>query len=483
LKLFEWTGILSFGLIASAIVWRYARRGSRANSLTHQTESSDDFVRARTKVIVLGAGFGGLTAALALDRHLNQGNDDASVLFTPLLWTVADGRSSPTDILVPLRDFQHGRRLHVLQTDVKGIDLRRREVLTDSGAKPYDYLVIALGSVISYPPLPGLVEYARPFRRTADALGLRDQLIDAVERAHHSTDPEEQRAWLTFVIAGGGDTGVELAGAIHSYLSSGLLREYPWLAPNAPGPNFRVVIVGRAPQLVPMAGLDAALATRRELEKAGVEIMTGTAVEEVLADAVVTSRGVIPTKTVFWAAGISAPPMLRDLPVAHAKGGTLVVDEHLRLPDHPEVFAIGDCAWTFDVDGAPVPPTAQAAQLEGKYVAKSIAATIEARPLPSGFRFSPKGHLALLGARTGLARVGPYLIAGVPAWLMWHAYYLSRIPSWKRRVSLSIDWILSGIFGRETAQVRLERTAPLARDAMVQSAPDQADQSRQRAAS
>src|SRR5579859_402537 len=203
--------------LASVFVQRrLARRDFGPPRHRHLSESEEQFSKARTRVLILGGGFGGLAAALSLDHRIGDQPDvsvllidrDNSSLFSPLLWTVADGRANPSDVVVPIRNFQRGRRFHVLQADVHGIDLDRREVQTNAGVRPYDYLIVALGSVTQIPNLPGVRENARPFRTPADAVNLRDQLVDAVEAAHRATSEEERRAWLTFVVVGGGDTGV-----------------------------------------------------------------------------------------------------------------------------------------------------------------------------------------------------------------------------------------------------------------------------------
>jgi NADH:quinone reductase (non-electrogenic) len=411
------------------------------------------------RVVILGGGFGGIATALTLDRLLRHRRDvpiqvidrDNALLFTPLLWTVAEGRADASDVVVPIRSFQRQRRFHLLHAEVEGIDLDRRVVTTSAGAERYDTLVIALGSVTATPDLPGLRERARVFHHPADAVALRNQLIDAVEAAHHEPDPATRRAWLTFVVGGGGDTGVELAATIETYLESGLLAAYPWLADETP----RVVIVGRGDRLVPMSDAQTSQRVRQALEAEGVEVWTGASIEAVDDDRVETSRGPIPTHTLFWAAGITAPRVVSKLPVAHARNGALIVNDRLQLPERPEVFAIGDAAWAFDPGtGDPIPPTAQAAELEGDYVARAIAARRDGEAV-APFRYAPRGHLALLGNRSGVARIGPLIFSGLPAWLVWHAYYLSRIPSWRNRLHLLLDWTLAATTGRDTAQLRL----------------------------
>lgn len=450
-------GIVAAGALLAA--WTRRHAPSANGRVAHVSETATEYERAPHRVLVLGASFGGLTTARMLAGRLPRASGasilvvdrDNSLLFTPLLWTVADGRAEPDAVVVPVRAFQRGTHFHVLQAAVRHIDLERREVMTTAGARHYDTLVLALGSVTSVPNLPGLREHARVFHTPADAIELRNRLIDAVEAAHNAQDPQERREWLTFVVSGGGDTGIELAAVISTYLRGGLFKEYPWLAQE----EVRIVVVGRADRLVPMSDPRTSEAVRRVLESEGIEVLTGVSVEGMTTRAVQTSAVEIPARTVFWAAGITAPLVVRDLPVGHAPNGALVVDDHLRLPEHPEVYVVGDSAWAFDgMTHAPVPPTAQAAEHMGAYVARCIADNLAGRPTPP-FRFSPRGHLALLGRRTGVARIGPLMVAGMPAWLLWHAYYLSHIPSWRNRMRLVLDWTFSAIDGRETGELRL----------------------------
>lgn len=432
----------------------------RRSAAGHRSESPDEYRHARHRILILGGGFGGMSAALQLDRLVGAHPDTSilvvdrnnAMLFTPLLWTVADGRTSPGDIVVPLRAFQGGRRFHVLHAEVTGVDLDRREVHTTVGARPYDVLVVALGSITAVPDLPGLREHSRVFHSPADAVELRNHIIEAVESAHAADDPEERQEWLTFAVAGGGDTGIELAATILTYLRRALFSEYPWLSDEA----VRVVVVGRADRLVPMSRPSTSEAVERILTAEGVEVLTGVSVEAVTERCVRTSAGDIPARTVFWAAGTTAPATVRGLPVEHARNGAVVVDRYLRVPGRPEVYVVGDAAWAFDGEtGEPLPPTAQAAEHEGRYVANAIRLAMEGQDVPP-FRFSPLGHMALLGEATGVTEVGRVTLTGLPAWLMWHAYYLSHIPSWRNRVRLAGSWLLSALTGRETAQLRLK---------------------------
>ena len=457
--------ILGITLLAGAgAVARRLRRDARLRGLleAHSSETDREYRAAQRRVLILGAGFGGLHAALELDRQLRRtrwaagtsillADRNNDLLFAPLLWIVANGRANPSDVMVPVRAFQRGRRFHVLYADVTGVNLEERVVSTTAGARPYDYLVIALGSRTAVPDLPGLRERAWLFHNPADALLLRNHLIEAIEQAHQATDPEERREWLTFVVGGGGDTGVELAATIHSYLVGGMFARYPWLASEA----LRIVVVGHAPRLIPMGTETASAAVERTLVSEGIEVMTGVGVTGATDRAVLTDRGPIACRTLFWAAGITAPDLIKALPGEHAHNGALIVDDHLRPPGRPQVYVVGDGAWAYDAATRdPIPPTAQAAEHEGAYVGKAIAAAIRGESFPP-FRFKPLGHLALLGSYTGVAEIGPFTFTGLVAWVMWHGYYLTHIPSWRNRIHLVADWLLSWVTGPDTTKLPL----------------------------
>jgi NADH dehydrogenase len=319
---------------AAALVARNVRE-RRA----HRSETVEEYQRAKTRIMILGGGFGGTRTAIELDRRL-RGVPDLSILlvdranaqvFNPLLWSVAAGSAAPTSVTVPLRTLQRGRSFHVLNAEVAAIDLEHRVVRTTAGDRNYDILVIALGSVTTVPDVPGVREHVHIFRRPADAVQLRNYLIDAIERAHQSTESDECDAWRTFVVAGGGDTGCELAAAINEYVRRVLRGLYPWLVAQPP----RVVIVERADRLVPLSPPDVSTLLRAHLEAEGIEVRTGVSVEAVTNDAVHAGGSILPTHTVFWAAGVSAPDIVRNLPTRHEHNAALTVDASLRLPDYP----------------------------------------------------------------------------------------------------------------------------------------------------
>jgi NADH:ubiquinone reductase (H+-translocating) len=451
--------------IGGTLLYRKMTRSGRAKQWEqHVSESEEHYRSASTRILILGSGFGGLATALQLDQQLSP-SDDVSVLvvdrnndllFTPLLWTVASGRANPNNVTVPIRNFQKGRRFHVLHAEIERIDLDQKMVHTSTGSRPYDILVIALGSHTIVTDLLGLHEHALPFHSPADALQLRNHLIDAVEAAHHTDDLKERQSWLTFVVGGAGDTGIELAATIHEYLTAGLLNEYPWLV-DAP---IRVILVGRAERILPMGDPSTAQLVQRVLTKEGIEVLTGTSITGVTETTVETSVGSIPARTLFWAAGITAPDVVSQLPVKHARNGAIIVDNFLRIPGYPNVYVIGDVAWAYDpASGSPVPPTAQAAHRQGIYVGKTIAKQ-HAESVAQPYRYVMLGHLALLGRHTAVAKVGPITFTGLTAWVFWHVAYLSLNPSWNKRIRLVVDWLLSAQLGRETGQLRLSTGLP-----------------------
>src|SRR5262245_1152871 len=310
----RWHALAAGSLAALGVLGVRRTRRRNVPQVFHRSETLFGYTAAPHKILILGAGFGGLSAALRLDDRLHNRADasvlavdrDSTLLFTPLLWAVADGRADANDVVVPIRAFQRGHDFHLLHAEVEAIDLERREVGTSAGIRLYDYLVIALGSVTAIPPLPGLRERALRFHSPADAIELRNHLIDALEEAHHTLDAQERSEWLTFVVGGGGDTGVELAATIRDYLEVGLLAEYPWLASERP----RIVLVGRANRLVPMSTPATSAMVERVLTESGIEVWTGVSIDGVTERAVQTSQGRIPTRTLLWAAGITAPPVV-----------------------------------------------------------------------------------------------------------------------------------------------------------------------------
>jgi NADH:ubiquinone reductase (H+-translocating) len=451
---------LTVAFVASAAVAVCRRQAERRR---HRSQTEQTWEQAQTKILIVGGGFGGSATALALDRKLRP-DVDASVLmidrgnaqlFVPLLWTVAEGRANAENVMVPLRSYQRGRNFHVLHADVQRIDLERGVVTTSAGERSYDQLVIALGSVTTVPEkIPGAREHALVFRSPADAMQLRNRIIDALEGAHQATDEAARRAWLTFVVIGGGDTGTELAATIYDFAQHAVEKEYPWLVDEA----IRVVVIESADRLVPLSSKAVSERVRTSLERRGITVRTGVGVDRIDEQAVYAGDLSIPARTAYWAAGVAPPELVREIDADHAKNGALLVDEHLRVRGRSNVYAIGDNAWAVDcVDGQAVPALAQAAEHEAEYVAEAMVAELRRTPLKP-FRFKKLGQMTLLGNYDAVAEIGPVTFTGPLAWLMWHAYYASRIGSWRTRTYLVTGWVLAALFGRETSEIPLNVT-------------------------
>jgi len=401
---------------------------------------------ADIRILVLGGGFAGHMAARTLAAQLRSVervaillvNRDDAMLYTPLLWKVAAGEIPARDAVIPYHDVDQG--FAVLTAEVEKIDLERRQVRTSAGVHPYDVLVVALGSVPAVPDLSDVRRNALTFHTLSDAVGVRARLRKAVEAARDEPDPAERRALLTAAVVGGGDTGVELAATMREYLTSAVRRRLP----GAPADLVRVVLLEREARLMPFGPPAVSATLQQILESQGVEIRLNEAVTGVEPGVLMTSRGAVPARTIVWATGVRAPDVVRRLPGRHAVNGAVLVDSYLRLPGYPDVYVIGDAAAIYGRADALVPATAQAAEGEGRYAAMVIARALagyEIRP----YRYTTRGHLTLLGRRNGLAEVGPATIAGLPAWLLWHGYYLSRLPAGRRRASLATDLALGSL--------------------------------------
>ena len=394
-------------------------------------------------VVIVGAGFGGLYCARALARHpvritvLDQHNYH---LFQPLLYQVATAALSPGQIALPIRAIlRRFRNVQVLLGSVAGVDLAARRVLLDGGGRvPYDVLVLATGSRHSYfghdewePLAPGL-------KSLDDALEMRRRLLWAYEVAEREPDPATRQAWLTFVIVGGGPTGVELAGAIAEIARHTLVRDFRHFSPA----QSRVLLLEGLPRLLPAFPEDLSASAERQLRALGVEVRTGARVTEVSPGAVRVGDEVIPTHTVFWSAGNAASPLGRALGVEVDRVGRVPVEPDLTLPGHPEVYVIGDLALFAHQTGQPLPGLAPVAIQQGEAAAENIWRALSGQPR-ARFVYHDRGNLATVGRQAGVADLGLVHLEGLVAWLAWlfvHIFWLIGFPN---RVLVLLQWAWS----------------------------------------
>jgi len=380
------------------------------------------------RVVVVGGGFGGLACARALDRKpvevllLDQHNYH---LFTPLLYQVATSLLNPSDIAYPHRSvFRRSRNVRFRQARVVGVDLDQRVVRTDDEEVPYDSLVLATGSENNYFANEELARHTLGMKSLAEGMGLRNHVLSCLELAAQTNSVEERQAWLTFVVVGGGPTGVEYAGALSELLRLVLGRDFPELDPTM----ARIVLVEGLDRLLgafhPKLGAYAA----RTLRDRGIEVRASTLVQKATDELVALSDGdEIATRTIVWSAGVRPADPLGQADVERSRTKRLRVDLRLSLPEHPEVFVIGDLASVGD-DGGELPMLSPPAMQAGRYVAREIVdratgATHPRRP----FRYVDKGTMATIGRRAAVADLHGFRLRGTIGWLTWlfvHIYYL-----------------------------------------------------------
>jgi NADH dehydrogenase len=390
--------------------------------------------------VIVGAGFGGLECAKALRRA----QVDVTVIdrenhhcFQPLLYQVATAALSPADIAWPIRHILRPQRnATVLMEEVRGVDPERKCIQTQFGEIPYDYLVIATGSTHSYFGHDDWSRFAPGLKRIEDGTRIRRSILIAFERAEVMTDEDQRRRLLTFVIVGGGATGVEMAGAIADVARQTLAADFRRIDPR----SARIILIEAGPRLLPTfpAGLsDYALKT---LTRVGVEVRTETLVTKCDADGVDLKDGRIDAGTVIWAAGVTASPAMRWLNAEGDRAGRVKVNSDLSLPGHPEIFVVGDTAAVTDKNGHPIPGIAPAAKQMGTYVGKLISARVAGREWNKPFKYMHLGDLATIGRRAAVVKFGPLELKGFIGWVFWSVAHIYFLIGLRNRFVVAFNW-------------------------------------------
>ncbi|MCA1617526.1 MAG: NAD(P)/FAD-dependent oxidoreductase, partial [Acidobacteria bacterium] len=385
-----------------------------------------------TRVVVVGGGFAGVATAERLEKKFGPDpsveftlvSDANALLFTPMLPEVAASSLEPTHISSPLRTSL--RRTTVVRGRVDKIDLEKHRVVLepDHGSfkgeeLTYDHLVLAVGSVSNYLGMESLQEEAFDFKTLSDAIRIRNHVIDTFERADREPDPETRRALLTFVVAGGGFAGAEMAGGLNDFVR-GMLVHYP----NVPEEEVQVIVLHSRERILPELSESLAAYALERMKERGVTFKLETRVADARRGVVVLdSDEEIHTETLIWTAGTTPNPLLKDLPVEHDKRGAVVVDDNLAVPDHEGLWAAGDCAAVTDAKtGELSPPTAQFALHEAYALAHNIHASVSGRPLKP-FQYKGLGTLCVVGHQTACAEIKGVRFSGLLAWMMWRAIY------------------------------------------------------------
>jgi NADH:ubiquinone reductase (H+-translocating) len=409
------------------------------------------------EVVVVGGGFGGLAAAKKLGRArgvrvtlVDQRNHH---LFQPLLYQVATAGLNPADIAAPIRaQFTHAANVSVHLGRVDRVDLAGRTIEVAGLRRSYDYLVLACGALHSYFGKPEWEEVAPGLKTVEQALEIRRRILGAFEAAENEPDAAKSVALLTFVIVGAGPTGVELAGALADIARTVLVKDFRRINPA----SARVILLEAGPRVLPAFSEALSRHAAADLAKLGVEVRTSSPVEHVDASGVRAAGVDLPARSVFWAAGVQAEGIGRDMGVELDKAGRIKVRPDLSIPDHPEAFVVGDLAHLERSDGTLVPGLAPAAIQEGRAAARNILASIDGRPRQP-FRYVDKGMMATIGKHRAIGQLGRLRFAGYFAWLAWLFVHILYLIGFRNRIAVLADWAWSYLFSKRSARLITER--------------------------
>jgi NADH:ubiquinone reductase (H+-translocating) len=409
--------------------------------------------RSLPHVVIVGGGFGGLFAARALRKSpvrvtlIDRRNHH---LFQPLLYQVATAVLSPGDIASPIRWVLRAHaNLRVLMAEVASIDVTARAVSLDNGDQvPYDFLIVAAGAAHSYFGHDAWARVAPGLKTLEDALELRRRILLAFEWAERDSDPARRREWLTFVIVGGGPTGVELAGSLAEIAQHALRREFRTIEPE----SARVLLIEAGPNILEAFPHSLRERARRSLRKLGVEVRESAPVTDIGEGYVTVGDDTLKARTVIWAAGVAASPLGRTLGVPLDRAGRVIVEPDLSIPGHPDVFVVGDLAAFTHQTSKPLPGVAQVAMQGAARAADNIKRRLDGGP-SQPFQYRDLGNLATIGRNAAVADFGWARVSGYPAWLIWLFVHLLWLVGFRSRISVLANWAVSYVTYQRSARL------------------------------
>jgi NADH dehydrogenase FAD-containing subunit len=408
-------------------------------------------------IVIVGGGFGGLAAAKALKNApariilIDRTNHH---LFQPLLYQVATSVLTPGQIGSPIRNIlRKQQNTTVILGEVSGVDKDKKCVVVSSADRaavpiPYDFLVLATGATHSYFGHDEFERFAPGLKNLADAVAIRNRILQAFEQAEAEEDPSRHRDLLTFVLVGAGPTGVEMASAIAVLVRNTLGSEFRRITPE----SARIVLLDMAPRVLGAFSEHLSLAAKERLESLGVEVRLGHGADQIDANGVIVAGERIWSKTVIWTAGVAPSPASKWLNVNTDRAGRVRILQDLSIPDHPEIFVVGDTA-SIDQDGKPLPGVAQVAIQQGRYAGNVIHRRITGKTTPAAFRYFDKGNMAIVGPGFAVLESGKIHLSGFIAWLAWAGVHLEFLGQSSLRVSVFLQWVWTYITGQRGSRL------------------------------
>jgi len=415
------------------------------------------------RVVVVGAGFGGLEAVAHLDGMFRRDpdveilllSDQNYLLFTPLLPQIASSYTDPRHIVQAVREIRGGRKFRFRREAVRAVDVAGRRVILDSGAIGYDALVLAPGARTEFFNTPGARENCWDYKSLQQAVELRERIIDLCEHADHTEDAAARRAMLTFVVVGGGYTGIELVTEMRDFLFRYAARKYRGIDAS----EIRLIVLEALPDVLRGIGPKLAEHARKRLHVSGIDVRTSTRVTRVNPDSVeINGNETLAADTIIWTAGVRASELIESLPGPHDRIGRAVVNANLQLENHPDIFIVGDSSAAINAQDAP--RVAPVAIEQGRVAARNIGHLWRGEPLES-YEYASKGMLVSLAMNYAVVNIAGIQISGYFAWLFWNAVHLYKLVGVKKQLQVGGDWMLGLIFPRDSAIVREPRRCKL----------------------
>lgn len=397
------------------------------------------------RIVVVGAGFGGLFAARGLaemEAEVILVDKNNYHTFIPLLYQVAAAELEPEEIAYPVRTIaRRQKNMRFVMAEVVEINLEDKVVITCDDQIAYDYLILSIGSVTNFFGLDRVARHAFGIKDVPEALALRNHILERFEMASHESDPKRQQALLTFVVVGGGPTGVEFSATLSELIRGILVKDYPEL----PFERMRVLLLEAADRLLPFLSPELGTYTAKVLKKKGVEVIVGAKVTGATTDQIeLEGEDPIPASTLVWTAGVRAGELASDMGVEQGRAGRVIVTDELHLPNNPYVYVIGDMAYV-EQDGRPVPQVAPAAIQQAEVASENIKRHVKGEALRR-FQYKDKGTMVTIGRSKGVAKVNRLKIKGFSAWIAWLAVHIVRLIGFRNRMYVLSSWAWSYIF-------------------------------------